>query len=143
MIGKYFYFRTEEDADDDSAITGHSAMFPVNKLRGVIPTNTGSAGTSADEVTLYFEPVATEESNGGGDYIIMDSVLLNVTVGQAKNVCKALAEAANGHPHSDGVITVADDQTIIIGGAAGSATAEVLHSGITSCGAITLAPAIT
>ena len=73
----------------------------------------------------------------------MDSVLLNVTVGQAFNVCKAIAEAANGHPHSDGVITVADDQNQIIGGAAGTATASVLHSGITSCGAITLAAALT
>ena len=140
---KYFYFRTEADADDDSAITGHSAMFPVSKLRGVVPTNTGAAGTSADEVTLYFEPVANESSITDNDFIIMDSVLLNVTVGQAKNVCQAIAEAANGHPHSDGIITVADDQTIIIGGSAGSATASYLHSGITSCGAIALAAALT
>jgi hypothetical protein len=139
---KYFYFRTEADADDDSAITGHSAMFPVNRFRGAIPSNS-SGGTSANVVTLFFEPVANESSITDNDFIIMDSVALNVTVGQAKNVCQAIAEAANGHPHSDGIITVADDQTIIIGGAAGSATASYLHSGITSCGAITLAAALT
>lgn len=139
---KYFYFRTEADADDDSAITGHSAMFPVKRFRGAIPSN-DSGGTSADEVTLYFEPVANESSITDNDFIIQDTVVLNVTVGQAKNVCQAIAEAANGHPHSDGIITVADDQTIIIGGAAGSATASYLHSGITSCGNITLAAALT
>ena len=139
---KYFYFRTEANADDDSAITGHSAMFPVSRFRGAIPSN-DSGGTAADEVTLYFEPVANESSITDNDFIIMDSVLLNVTVGQAKNVCQAIAEAANGHPHSDGIITVADDQTIIIGGSAGSATASYLHSGITSCGAIALAAALT
>jgi hypothetical protein len=142
-MDKYFYFRTEADADDDSAITGHSAMLPVDRLRGVIPTNTGQAGEAADEVTLYFEPVANESSITDDDFIIMDTVLLNVTVGQAKNVCKAIAEAANNFPHSDGVVTIADDQTVIIGGAAGTATAEYLHSGITSCGAITLAAALT
>ena len=142
-MDKYFYFRTEADADDDSAITGHSAMFPVNRLRGVIPSNTGAAGTSADEVTLFFEPVANESSITDNDFIINDTVLLNVTVGQAFNVCKAVAEAANGGPHSDGVVTVADDQTIIIDGAAGTATASYLNSGITSCGAITIAAALT
>ena len=141
-MNKYFYFRTEADADNDSAITGHSAMLPVNRLRGVIPTN-ASGGTSADEVTLYFEPLANESSITDNDFIIMDSVVLNVTVGQAKNVCKAIAEAANNFPHSDGVITIADDQTVIIGGAAGTATAEYLHSGIISCGDITLAAALT
>jgi len=139
---KYFYFRTEADADSDSAITGHSAMFPVNRLRGAVPVN-ASGGTSADEVVLYFEPVANESSITDDDFILQDTVILNVTVGQAKNVCQAIAEAANGGPHSDGIITVADDQTIIIGGAAGSATASYLHSGITSCGAIALAAAIT
>ena len=141
-MDKYFYFRTEADADNDSAITGHSAMFPVSKFRGAEPSN-GTPDEAADLVTLYFEPVANIESGGGGDFIIMDSVVLNVTVGQAKNVCQAIAEAANGHPHSDGIITVADDQTIIIGGSAGSATASYLHSGITSCGAIALAAALT
>ena len=142
-MDKYFYFRTEADADDDSAITGHSAMFPVSRLRGVIPSNTGAAGTSADEVTLFFEPVANESSITDNDFIINDSVLLNVTVGQAFNVCKAIAEAANGGPHSDGIVTVADDQTIIIDGGAGTATASYLNSGITSCGAITIAAALT
>ena len=50
---KYFYFRTEadEDADDDKA---RSAMIPVDKFRGAIPTNS-SGGTAANVITLFFD----------------------------------------------------------------------------------------
>ena len=140
-MDKYFYFRTVDDEDADDAITADSVMMPVSKLRGVVPSNTGAAGTSADEVTLYFEPVANESSITDNDFIIMDSVLLNVTVGQAKNVCKAIAEAVNGGVHTDGIITVADDATTDFDGT--TKAAVYLHSGITSCGAITQAAALS
>lgn len=139
-MDKYFYFRAVTAIATDDAITGDSMMVPVSKLRGVIPTNTGSAGTSADEVTLYFEPVANESSITDNDFILMDSVLLNVTVGQAKNVCKAIAEAANSGPHTDGIITVADNA---VDDTKFGSKAVVLHSGITSCGAITMAAMAT
>ena len=135
---KYFYFRTEAAVGDDDD-KARSAMIAVDKLRGIIPTNSGSAGTSADEVTLYFESALNMAGAGqNGEIIIQDTVLLNVTAGKAKDVCVAIAEAANGHPHSDGVITVADD-------AADDANAKAvyLHSGITSCGAITQAAALS
>ena len=135
---KYFYFRTEAAVGDDDD-KARSAMIAVDKLRGVIPTNTGSAGTSADEVTLFFDS-ATNLAGAGqnGEIIIADTVLLNVTAGKAKDVCIAIAEAANGHPHSDGVIVVADD-------AADDANGKTvyLHTGITSCGAITQAAALS
>ena len=140
-MDKYFYFRTVADEDDDDAITADSVMMPVSKLRGVVPSNTGAAGTSADEVTLYFEPVANESSITDNDFIIMDSVLLNVTVGQAKKVCIAIAEAMNGGPHSDGIIVVADDATTDFDGT--TKAAVYLHSGITSCGAVTMAAMLT
>ena len=140
-MDKYFYFRTVADEDDDDAITADSVMMPVSKLSGVVPSNTGAAGTSADEVTLYFEPVANESSITDNDFIVMDSVLLNVTVGQAKNVCKAIAEAANGGPHTDGIIVVADDATTDYDGT--TKAAVYLHSGITSCGAVTMAAMLT
>ena len=140
-MDKYFYFRTVADEDADDAITADSVMMPVSKLRGVVPSNTGAAGTSADEVTLYFEPVANESSITDNDFIIMDSVLLNVTVGQAKNVCKAIAEAMNGGPNTDGIIVVADDATTDFDGT--TKAAVYLHSGITSCGAVTMAAMLT
>ena len=134
---KYFYFRTEadEDADDDKA---RSAMIPVDKFRGAIPTNS-SAGNAANVITLFFDSAINMAGAGqNGEIIIADTVLLNVTAGKAKDVCVAIAEAANGHPHSDGVITVADDATNDA-----NAKAVYLHSGITSCGAITQASALS
>ena len=131
---KYFYFRTEadEDADDDKAV---SAMVPVDKLRGVIPTNSGSAGTAADEVTLFFDSAINMAGAGqNGEIIIQDSVLLSITEGKSLQVIKAIGEAITGHKHSDGVIVVADDL---------STNAVVLDTGITSCGAITVAAALS
>ena len=134
---KYFYFRTEAAVGDDDD-KARSAMIAVDKFRGAIPSNS-SAGTSANVITLYFESALNMAGAGqNGEIIIQDTVVLNVTVGQAKNVLVALAEAANGHPHSDGVITVADDATDDA-----NAEAVYLHSGITSCGAITQAAALS
>ena len=109
---KYFYFRTEAAvADDDDK--ARSAMIPVERFRGAIPTNS-SAGNAANVITLFFESAANMAGAGqNGEIIIQDTVVLNVTAGKAKDVLVALAEAANGHPHSDGVIVVADDAASI------------------------------
>ena len=137
---KYFYFRTEadEDADDDKA---RSAMIPVDRFRGAIPSNS-SAGTSANVITLFFESALSMKGSGqNNEHIIQDTVVLNVTVGKAKDVLVAIAEAANGHPHSDGVVVIADDATTDYDGSTKSAV--YVHSGITSCGAITQAAALS
>ena len=106
---KYFYFRTEAAvADDDDK--ARSAMIPVERFRGAIPTNS-SAGTAANIITLFFESAANMAGAGqNGEIIIQDTVVLNVTAGKAKDVLVALAEAANGHPHSDGIIVVAESK---------------------------------
>ena len=138
---KYFYFRTEadEDADDDKAV---SAMIPVDRFKGAIPTNSGSAGTAADEITMYFESALNMANSGqNGEIVIQETVLLNVTAGKAKDVCVAIAEAANGHPHSDGVVVIGDDATTDYDGTTKSAV--YVHSGITSVGAITQAAALS
>ena len=134
---KYFYFRTEAAvADDDDK--ARSAMIPVERFRGAIPTNS-SAGTAANIITLFFESAANMAGAGqNGEIIIQDSVLLNITVGKSLQVIKAIGEAITGHKHSDGVIVVADDATNDA-----NAEAVYLHSGITSCGAITQAAALS
>ena len=136
---KYFYFRTEaaEDADDDKA---RSAMIPVDRFRGAVPSNS-SAGTSANVITLFFESALNTAAAGDNEHIIQDTVVLNVTVGQAKNVLVAIAEAANGHPHSDGVVVIGDDATTDYDGT--TKAAVYLHNGITSCGAVTMAAMAT
>jgi len=137
---KYFYFRTEadEDADDDKA---RSCMIPVDRFRGAIPSNS-SAGNAANVITLFFESALNMAGSGqNGEIIIQDTVVLNVTVGQAKNVLVAIAEAANGHPHSDGVVVIGDDATTDYDGT--TKAAVYVHSGITSVGAITQAAALS
>lgn len=137
---KYFYFRTEADEDDDDA-NSNSVMIPVDRFRGAIPSNS-SAGTSANVITLFFESALSMAGSGqNNEHIIQDTVVLNVTVGQAKNVLVAIAEAANGHPHSDGVVVIGDDATTDFDGTTKSAI--YVHSGITSVGAITQAAALS
>ena len=136
---KYFYFRTDADEDDDDA-NSNSVMIPVDKFRGAIPSNS-SAGTSANVITLFFESALNIAAAGDNEHIIQDTVVLNVTVGQAKNVLVAITEAANGHPHSDGVVVIGDDATTDFDGT--TKAAVYVHSGITSVGAITQAAALS
>ena len=138
---KYFYFTTDADEDDDDA-KSNSAMIPVDRFVGAIPTNSGSAGAAADEITMYFESALNQANSGqNGEIVIQDTVLLIVTVGKAKDVCVAIAEAANGHPHSDGVVVIGDDATTDYDGT--TKAAVYVHSGITSVGAITQAAALS
>ena len=128
-MDRYFYFRTNPtlDQDDDK---DQSLMIPVSRFVGMLPSNSGDDGVAADELTLFFKPVNNDHSHANNDLILNDSVLLNITPGKSLQVIKAIAEAISGHKHKDGVIVVADDL---------STNPVVLDSGITSCGAITVA----
>ena len=136
---KYFYFRTEADEDDDDA-NSNSVMIPVDRFRGAIPTNS-SGGTAANVLTLFFESALNIAASGDNEHITHDTVVLNVTAGKAKDVLVAIAEAANGHPHSDGVVVIGDDATTDFDGS--TKAAVYVHSGITSVGAITQAAALS
>ena len=137
---KYFYFRTEADEDDDDT-KADSAMIPVDRFRGAVPTNS-SAGTAANVITLYFESALNHTGSGqNNEHIIQDTVVLNVTVGKSTEVMEAIAFAANGHPHSDGVVVIADDATTDFDNT--TKAAVYVHPGITSVGAITQAAALS
>ena len=145
---KYLYFRTVADEDDDDAITADSALVPVSKITGFYPSNSGSAGTAADELTIYFESINNVFTSGDNEEITSDSVLLNITAGQSLNVMQAIVDAINatGVGYQDGYIVVADDATTTVGASSiegnnATKAAVVIHSGITSCGAITILPA--
>jgi len=135
---KYFYFRTETDEDEDDA-AANSLMVPVDRFRGAIPSNS-SAGTAANVITLFFESALSMKGAGqNNEHIIQDTVVLNVTEGKAKDVLVAIAEAANGHPHSDGVVVIGDYATTDFDGS--TKAAVYVHSGIPTVGAITQAAA--
>ena len=75
------------------------------------------AGTGAIEI--YF--------TGTGESTLLSSVGLTVTAGQEEAALKAIVHEINKGPHSDGLIVIADD-----------ANSVYCHTGITSCGTITL-----
>ena len=145
---KYLYFRTVADEDDDDAITADSALVPVSKITGFYPSNSGSAGTAADELTIYFDSINNIQTAGDNEVVKSDSVLLNITAGQSFNVMQAIVDAINatGVGYQDGYIVVCDDATASVGSSSlegddAVKDAIVIHSGITSCGAITIAGA--
>ena len=136
---KYFYFRTEadEDADDDIA---RSVMFPVDNLVGMYPT-----GNTA--LTLTFKPVlqvmAGDPDDDACNFINNDTIILNISSNQAREVMFAIARAANatGPQYSDGFIVVADDATTDFDGT--TKAAIYLDTNITSCGAIAIAAVLS
>ena len=145
---KYLYFRTVADEDDDDAITADSVLVPVSKITGFYPSNSGTAGAAADELTIFFESINNIQTAGNDEVVKSDSVLLNITIGQSFNVMQAIVDAINatGTAYQDGYIVIADDATTTVGASSiegNNATKDAvyIHSGITSCGAITVTAA--
>ena len=145
---KYLYFRTVTDEDDDDAITADSVLVPVSKITGFYPSNSGSAGTAADELTIYFDSINNIQTAGDNEVVKSDSVLLNITAGQSFNVMQAIVDAINGTGvgYQDGYIVVCDDATTSVGSSSlegdnAAKDAITIHSGIVDCGAITVAAA--
>ena len=128
MAEKYLYFRTEAtDADDDA--TGDSACFPASSLTGMQPTADAS-------LTLYFKSMLRRDPTGSVDATASldnnDSVVVTIPVNTHLIAMKAITGAISG-PNFPSLIIVANDDS---GG-----TEYLAGSGITACGAITVAAA--
>ena len=133
---KYFYFRTEADEDNDDDIA-RSVMIPCDNLVGMFPT-------SNTALTLTFKPVLRNVSDGqDGNVANNDTIILNVSSNQHKEVMGAIARAANatGPQYSDGFIVVADDATTDFDGT--TKAAIYLDTNISSCGAIAIAAVLS
>tara|TARA_R110002012_G_C11178261_1_gene556698 strand:- start:36 stop:443 length:408 start_codon:yes stop_codon:yes gene_type:complete len=133
---KYFYFRTEADEDDDDDVA-RSVMIPCDNLVGMFPT-------SDTALTLTFKPVLRNVSDGqDGNVANNDTVVLNVSSNQHKEVMGAIARAANatGPQYNDGFIVVADDATTDFDGT--TKAAIYLDTNISSCGAIAIAAVLS
>tara|TARA_R100000808_G_C2103079_1_gene119525 strand:+ start:336 stop:761 length:426 start_codon:yes stop_codon:yes gene_type:complete len=126
---KYLYFRTEAtDANDDA--TGDSALFPVSSLMGMQPT-------SDTALTLYFKSMLRGSGNeGAGDSLANldnnDSVTVTISANTHLAAMRAIVDAIN-NPNLPSVIIVANDDS---GG-----TEYLAGSGISACGAISVAAA--
>tara|TARA_R110002033_G_scaffold161680_1_gene198318 strand:- start:41 stop:448 length:408 start_codon:yes stop_codon:yes gene_type:complete len=133
---KYFYFRTEADEDDDDDVA-RSVMIPCENLVGMFPT-------SDTALTLTFKPVLRNVSDGqDGNVANNDTIVLNVSSNQHKEVMGAIARAANatGPQYNDGFIVVADDATTDFDGT--TKAAIYLDTNISSCGAIAIAAVLS
>ena len=139
---KYLYFRTQADQDNDDGIDD-SVYVKASSITGMFPT-------SATALTIFFESVKNQAGNGTDDEnVISDSVIVNHTAGEGKKVLQAIVRAINSTAplYNDGVITVADDVTTTYltsaAGADETVVGKYIDSGITTCGAITVAAALS
>ena len=102
----YLYFRTQSTLADDDA-SSDSAMFPLSKLRGMVPS-------ADDTLNIYFDPmIPVQHDDQNASVINADYVVCTIGTNDHKDAITALtrlfAGAANGGIHHDGVISVADD----------------------------------
>ena len=102
----YLYFRTQATLadDDDSA---QSVMFPLSKLRGMVPS-------ADDTLNIYFDPmIPVQHDDQNASVINADYVVCTIGTNDHKDAISALtilfSGAANGGIHHDGFIVVADD----------------------------------
>ena len=139
IIDKYLYFRTQADQDSDDGIDD-SLYLPARQIKAIVPTSTTA-------LTIFFESMYNTYTGGANEVVISDSVVINCTQGKVRQVMETLVRAMSSTAplYNYGVITVADDVTTTYltsaAGADETVTAKTLDSGITSCGAITIAAA--
>ena len=102
----YLYFRTQATLADDDA-SADSCMFPLSKLRGMVPS-------ADDTLNIYFDPmIPVQHDDQNGSVINADYVVCTIGTNDHADAIAALsrlfAGAATGGIHHDGFIVVADD----------------------------------
>ena len=103
----YLYFRTQATLADDDA-SADSCMFPLSKLRGMVPS-------ADDTLNIYFDPmIPVQHDDQNASVINADYVVCTIGTNDHKDAISALTRlfsgAANGGAvYNDGVIVVADD----------------------------------
>ena len=122
----YLYFRDVANlAADDDGVAG-SLLFPLSSLKGMSMGSGAITGTITEDentLALFFEPagIGFDGDQDAGDNDV-DVVNVNFsTVNTPQPIMKAIVEAANSHPNSDGFITIFD-----------SITGQSVHSDIAS-----------
>lgn len=140
IIDKYLYFRTQADQDNDDGIDD-SLYLPARQITALVPTSTTA-------LTIFFESMYNNQGGSDNEVVISDSVVINCTQGKVRQVMETLVRSINSNKlYGDGTITVADDvtTTYLTSAAAADETvdAKVLDAGITTCGAITIAAALS
>ena len=117
----YLYFRTQATLADDDA-SSDSAMFPLSKLRGMVPS-------ADDTLNIYFDPmIPVQHDDQNGNVINADYVVVTLSaVNTHKDVIDRLTRLFSNQTHAEGFISVADDYTskYAVAGIAGLSTISV------------------
>ena len=115
----YLYFRDTGNttiADDDDGTNG-SIVFPLSSLKGMCMGSgaiTGVITDDPDRFAMFFEPAGIGVGDGDSDVGDDDVDVVNVDIitdNTPQPVMKAIIEAANSHPNSDGFIVIYDSIT--------------------------------
>ena len=120
----YLYFRGVANlaADDDG--TAGSLLMPLSKLKGMSMGSgaiTGAITEDENTFAIFFEPagIGFDGDVDAGDNDVDAIIIATTSDNTPQPVMKAIVEAANSHPNSDGFITIFD-----------SVTGESVHSDI-------------
>ena len=114
---RFLYFRGVAAIGDDDDGTAGSLLMPVSKLKGMCMGTAAITGVVADDedaLTLFFEPAGIGEGDGdidAGDNDVDCVIIAFKTDNEPQPVMKAIVEAANSHPNSDGFIIIYDKVT--------------------------------
>ena len=113
----YLYFRDVANlAADDDGVAG-SLLFPLSALKGMCMGSgaiTGVITEDEDRFAMFFETAGIGVGDGDIDAGDNDVDVINVdfsTVNEPQPIMKAIVEAANSHPNSDGFIVIYDSIT--------------------------------
>ena len=113
----YLYFRDVANlAADDDGVAG-SLLFPLSSLKGMVMGSVAIDGTiteDEDRFGILFEPAGIGAGDGDIDAGDNDVDVVNVdfsTVNEPQPIMRAIVEAANSHPNSEGFIVIYDSIT--------------------------------
>ena len=110
----YLYFRDAANAAADDDGTEGSLLFPISALKGMCMGSgaiTGTITEDEDRFAMFFEPAGIGVGDGDIDAGDNDVDVVNIDIttdNEPQPVMKAIVEAANSHPNSDGFITIYD-----------------------------------
>ena len=113
----YLYFRDAANAAADDDGTEGSIIFPLSSLKGMCMGSGAITGTitgDEDRFAVFFEPAGIGAGDGDIDAGDNDVDVVNVDIttdNTPQPVMKAIVEAANSHPNSDGFIVIFDNVT--------------------------------
>ena len=113
----YLYFRDAANAAADDDGTEGSLLFPVSALKGMCMGSgaiTGAITEDEDRFAMFFEPAGIGAGDGDIDAGDNDVDVVNIDIttdNTPQPVMKAIVEAVNSYPNSDGFIVIYDKVT--------------------------------